>query len=89
MGGRSAYRVGTKLFATSPLQTKAVQVIPANSVCKGLCEVFCNDRDKIAYEFKKETPDPNINDVREALTDVQLEKDILSAFKCDCRCKPL
>jgi hypothetical protein len=83
MGGRSAFRVGTKLFATSPLK-KAPVVAP--SVCKGMCEVFCRDRDIIVDEFIKIDPDPSINIVREALTDVAVEKDILSAGKCSCTC---
>lgn len=83
MGGRSSHRVGVKLFATNPL--KKAPVVPA-SVCKGLCEIFCKDRDDIVDELIKVYPDPTINTVREPLTDIVTERDLLSAGKCSCTC---
>ncbi len=88
-GGRTVNRVATKLFATSPLTKKVTHVIPANMVCKGVCEVFCKDKKIVVDELIKGKPDLGINVVREALTDLATSNDLLAGGDCPCDCDKL
>jgi len=88
-GGRTAFRVSSDMFVTSPLKTKVPNVIPANMVCKGLCEVFCGYKKIVVDELIKGRPDLSINIVREALTDLTTASDLLGGGQCECDCDNL
>jgi len=89
MGGRTVHRVSTKLFATSPITKKVPNVVPANMVCKGLCEVFCKDKKIVVTELVKGLPDMSNNAMREALTDLSTGADLLAGGGCSCDCDSL
>ena len=88
-GGRTAHRVAADMFATSPLKKKFTHVIPANMVCRGVCEVFCKYKKIVVDELIKGRPDLSFNIVRESLTDLTTASDILGGGKCDCDCDTL
>ena len=85
-GGRTANRVSAAMFKTTPLTTKSVQVIPANRVCAGLCQVFCKYKKTVVEELVKGRPNLSLNDVRESLTDLTTSSDLLDGGDCKCDC---
>lgn len=85
-GGRTANRVSSAMFRTSPLTTKVLNQIPANMVCKGLCQVFCGYKKIVVNELIKGRPNLSDNDMREALTDLTTASDLLAGGDCPCDC---
>lgn len=88
-GGRTANRVSTALFSQSQINTKLLNQIPKNIICKNMCEVFCRYRMTVLDELIKTRPDLSQNIVREALTDLGIASDFLDGGKCDCDCKKI
>ncbi|KKK79643.1 hypothetical protein LCGC14_2831450 [marine sediment metagenome] len=83
-GGRTAKRMTSAVFNTSTI----IKNTPAkNAFCKGICNVFCNERNVLLQQLIKEKPNPT--KVAEEITDFRTISDMALGGKCACKCKSI
>ena len=102
IGGRTAWRVSDRLFKDARTKNKKGQDIGIETkgrdisqktikgfICDLLCDTQCTLREDILREIIKKNPDFTDTKIRESLTDIATNTDLLYGGTCSCECEDI
>lgn len=84
IGGRTAKRMTSAIFQTTPVKIRSGGATVGAKLCEGMCVIFCHERNILLQELIKDKPDPTR--IAEDVTDLRTISDMVLGGLCPCKC---